>query len=116
MGNHRVFASGLVPLLALTPAATTTADTTGFALLKRYLDGREPALRKGCVLDVELTAARDTNHAPVYDLAAAAGFWGPESVPEDVGWTELPGVSLKPRLFMAWLTGPPMEPLSPKSS
>ena len=32
------------------------ADATGFALLKRYLDGREPGLPEGCVLDVELEA------------------------------------------------------------
>ncbi len=115
MGKHRVFASRLVHRLPLAPAATTTADAAGFALLKRHLDGREPALRGGCVLAVELTAARDTNHAPVYDLTAAASFWGAERVPQEVGWTELPGVSLKPRMFVAWLTGPPMEPLSPKS-
>ena len=55
VGNHRVFASRLVHLLSLAPAATA-ADATGFALLKRYLDGREPALPEGCVLDVELEA------------------------------------------------------------
>ncbi|MFO0190496.1 MAG: DEAD/DEAH box helicase family protein, partial [Planctomycetia bacterium] len=55
VGNHRVFASRLVHLLSLAPSATA-ADATGFALLKRYLDGREPALPEGCVLDVELEA------------------------------------------------------------
>ena len=55
VGNHRVFASRLMHLLSLAPA-TTAADATGFALLKRYLDGREPALPEGCVLDVELEA------------------------------------------------------------
>ena len=45
VGNHRVFASRLVHLLSLAPAATA-ADATGFALLKRYLDGREPAFRR----------------------------------------------------------------------
>ncbi|MBM4013162.1 MAG: HIT domain-containing protein, partial [Planctomycetes bacterium] len=55
VGNHRVFASRLVHLLSLAPAATA-ADATGLALLKRYLDGREPALPEGCVLDVELEA------------------------------------------------------------
>jgi hypothetical protein len=55
VGNHRVFASRLVHLLSLAPAAAA-ADGTGFALLKRYLDGREPALPEGCVLDVELEA------------------------------------------------------------
>ena len=45
----------MVCLASLAPAATA-ADATGFALLKRYLDGREPALPEGCVLDVELEA------------------------------------------------------------
>ena len=150
----------MVCLASLAPAATA-ADATGFALLKRYLDGREPALPEGCVLDVELEAkelltrflpagraaveeayrgmraelgrrptptellhllpspppaARYTTHVPVYDLTAAAGFWGPESVPEEIGWTEVPGVSLKPGMFVARVTGTSMEPLIPDGS
>ena len=61
-------------------------------------------------------AARYTTHAPVYDLTAAAGFWGPESVPEEIGWTEVPGVSLKPGMFVARVTGTSMEPLIPDGS
>jgi SOS-response transcriptional repressor LexA len=61
-------------------------------------------------------AARYTTHVPVYDLTAAAGFWGPESVPEEIGWTELPGVSLKPGMFVARVTGTSMEPLIPDGS
>jgi superfamily II DNA or RNA helicase/diadenosine tetraphosphate (Ap4A) HIT family hydrolase/HKD family nuclease/SOS-response transcriptional repressor LexA len=61
-------------------------------------------------------AARYTTHVPVYDLTAAAGFWGPESVPEEIGWTEVPGVSLKPGVFVARVTGTSMEPLIPDGS
>ncbi len=61
-------------------------------------------------------ASRYTTHVPVYDLTAAAGFWGPESVPEEIGWTEVPGVSLKPGMFVARVTGTSMEPLSPDGS
>jgi len=61
-------------------------------------------------------AARYTTHVPVYDLTAAAGFWGPESVPEEIGWTEVPGVSLKDGMFVARVTGMSMEPLIPDSS
>jgi len=61
-------------------------------------------------------AARYTTHVPVYDLTAAAGFWGPESVPEEIGWTELPGVSLKSGMFVARVTGTSMEPLIPDAS
>ena len=60
--------------------------------------------------------ARYPPPAPVYDLTAAAGFWGPESVPEEIGWTEVPGVSLKPGMFVARVTGTSMEPLIPDGS
>jgi SOS-response transcriptional repressor LexA len=62
------------------------------------------------------TTARYTTHVPVYDLTAAAGFWGPESVPEEIGWTEVPGVSLKDGMFVARVTGTSMEPLIPDGS
>ena len=42
--------------LATVARAPVAADATGFALLKRYLDVREPALPEGCVLDVEFEA------------------------------------------------------------
>jgi superfamily II DNA or RNA helicase/diadenosine tetraphosphate (Ap4A) HIT family hydrolase/HKD family nuclease/SOS-response transcriptional repressor LexA len=61
-------------------------------------------------------AARYTTHLPVYDLTAAAGFWGPESVPEEIGWTGVSGVSLKPGMFVARVTGTSMEPLIPDGS
>ena len=59
---------------------------------------------------------KSATHVPVYDLAAAAGFWGPENVPEEIGWTEVPGVSLKPGMFAARVTGTSMEPLIPDGS
>jgi SOS-response transcriptional repressor LexA len=68
------------------------------------------------LLDNPPPAARYTTHVPVYDLTAAAGFWGPESVPEEIGWTEVPGVSLKPGMFVARVTGKSMEPLIPDGS
>jgi SOS-response transcriptional repressor LexA len=61
-------------------------------------------------------ASRFTTHVPVYDLTAAAGFWGPESVPEEIGWTEVPGVAVKPGMFVARVTGTSMEPLIPDGS
>jgi superfamily II DNA or RNA helicase/diadenosine tetraphosphate (Ap4A) HIT family hydrolase/HKD family nuclease/SOS-response transcriptional repressor LexA len=65
----------------------------------------------GPLLDSPPPASRYTTHVPVYDLTAAAGFWGPESVPEEIGWTEVPGVTLKPGMFVARVTGRSMEPL-----
>jgi SOS-response transcriptional repressor LexA len=61
-------------------------------------------------------AARYTTHVPVYDLAAAAGFWGPESVPEEIGWTEVPGRKLEPGMFVARVRGASMEPMIPDGS
>jgi SOS-response transcriptional repressor LexA len=55
--------------------------------------------------------ARFTTHVPVYDLTAAAGFWGLESQPEEIGWTEVLGVAVKPGMFVARVTGTSMEPL-----
>ena len=37
-------------------------------------------------------------------------------MPEEIGWTEVPGVSLKPGMFVAWVTGASMEPLIPDGS
>jgi SOS-response transcriptional repressor LexA len=68
------------------------------------------------LLDNPPPRARHTTHVPVYDLAAAAGFWGPESVPDEIGWTEVPGVAVKPGMFVARVTGTSMEPLIPDGS
>jgi SOS-response transcriptional repressor LexA len=61
-------------------------------------------------------ACRFTTHVPVYDLTVAAGFWGPESVPEEIGWTEVLGETVKPGMFVARVTGTSMEPLIPDGS
>ena len=61
-------------------------------------------------------ASRHVTHVPVYDLAVAAGLWGPESSPEEIGWTEVPGVAMKPGMFVARVTGTSMEPLIPDGS
>jgi len=61
-------------------------------------------------------AARYTTHVSIYDLTAAAGFWGPECVPEEIGWTEMPGVKLKSGMFVARVVGKSMEPTIPDGS
>jgi SOS-response transcriptional repressor LexA len=62
------------------------------------------------------STSRFTTHVPVYDLTAAAGFWGPESQPEELGWAEVRGVAVKPGMFVARVTGTSMEPLIPNGS
>jgi SOS-response transcriptional repressor LexA len=64
---------------------------------------------------VEL-ASRYTTHAPVYDLSAAAGAWGPEGIPAEIGWIAVPNHSLSPGMFAAHVTGQSMEPRIPSAS
>jgi superfamily II DNA or RNA helicase/diadenosine tetraphosphate (Ap4A) HIT family hydrolase/HKD family nuclease/SOS-response transcriptional repressor LexA len=61
---------------------------------------------------VEVPAAKDqfTRLVPVYSLEAAAGLWGPESSPEEIGWAEAPGTTIKPGMFIARVRGHSMEP------
>ena len=63
-----------------------------------------------------VSTSNNTTHVPVYDLTTAAGFWGPESQPEEIGWTEVPGAAVKPGMFVARVTGTSMEPLIPDGS
>ena len=61
-------------------------------------------------------ASRYVTRVPVYDLTIAAGFWGPENSPEEIGWTAVPGVAIKPGMFVAQVSGASMEPLIPDGS
>ncbi len=53
---------------------------------------------------------------PVYDLVAAAGSWGEEGVPEEVGWTQIRNKQLTPGMFVAQVVGRSMEPKIPSGS
>ena len=55
-------------------------------------------------------SARYTTHVPVYDLSVAAGGWGPEGVPESIGWIEVQGHRLSDGMFAAQVSGRSMEP------
>lgn len=61
---------------------------------------------------IETPAAKEkfTRLVPVYSLEAAAGLWGPESSPEEIGWAAPAGVSIKPGMFIARVRGHSMEP------
>ncbi len=61
------------------------------------------------LLDVP-SAAKFNTHAPVYDLSIAAGDWGPEGVPTDIGWIAVPNRVLTSGMFAARVTGHSMEP------
>ncbi|MDG2130856.1 MAG: DEAD/DEAH box helicase family protein [Fuerstiella sp.] len=51
-----------------------------------------------------------TTHVPVYDVSAAAGDWGPEGVPEAIGWINVPDQNLAKGMFAAQVIGHSMEP------
>lgn len=51
-----------------------------------------------------------TSHVPVYDLAAAAGTWGPEGSPKGIGWLPVPGEKLRQGMFVGRVFGHSMEP------
>ncbi len=55
-------------------------------------------------------AARYTTHVPVYDLDVAAGGWGPEGIPEVIGWIRVPDQQPSPGMFAAQVSGRSMEP------
>jgi SOS-response transcriptional repressor LexA len=61
---------------------------------------------------IEAPAAKEkfTRLVPVYSLEAAAGLWGQESSPEEIGWAEAAGISIKPGMFIARVRGHSMEP------
>ena len=59
--------------------------------------------------DVE-ESARFSTHVPVYDLSIAAGGWGPEGVPEVIGWVNAQGEKLSSDMFAARVSGRSMEP------
>ncbi len=61
-------------------------------------------------------ASRYTTHAPVYDLSAAAGEWGPEGIPAEIGWIAVPNQPLSRGMFAARVTGRSMEPIIPSDS
>jgi SOS-response transcriptional repressor LexA len=51
--------------------------------------------------------------APVYDLVASAGSWGPTVAPEVQGWGEVSGTALSEGMFIARVQGHSMEPRIP---
>jgi hypothetical protein len=57
VGNYRVFASRLMHLFALVPAAGDSAEATNcHAFLKAFLADTPPVLPPGCLVDVDLEA------------------------------------------------------------
>lgn len=84
--------------VSTTPQGETTDNSHNFIV---------PTVRKN---------ARYTTHVPVYDVSAAAGDWGPEGTPEEIGWVEVDGQRLEEGMFAAQVVGHSMEPRIPSGS
>lgn len=61
-------------------------------------------------------SAKYNTHVPVFDLVAAAGGFGDEGVPQEIGWIEVTGHKLKPGMFAAQVVGESMQPRIPSGS
>jgi superfamily II DNA or RNA helicase/HKD family nuclease len=55
-------------------------------------------------------------YLPVYNLEAAAGLWGPDHTPIEIGWIYIPGRRLTSDMFVACVLGHSMEPKIPSAS
>jgi superfamily II DNA or RNA helicase/diadenosine tetraphosphate (Ap4A) HIT family hydrolase/SOS-response transcriptional repressor LexA len=53
---------------------------------------------------------RFARFVPVYTLEAAAGLWGPETQPEEAGWTDASRFKPRPGMFVVKVCGRSMEP------
>ena len=60
--------------------------------------------------------ARFTTHVPVFDVTAAAGTWGPDGSPSEIGWVSVPDRKLEPSMFVAQVVGRSMLPRIPSGS
>jgi superfamily II DNA or RNA helicase/SOS-response transcriptional repressor LexA len=61
-------------------------------------------------------AERFTRFVPVYALEAAAGLWGPETEPQQAGWTDVSKFNPRQGMFVARVRGRSMEPRIPDGS
>ena len=74
------------------------------------LESDSPAIE---ILPEISRSARYTTHVPVYDVTAAAGVWGPEGSPTEIGWVAVADRRLAPGMFVARVTGTSMTPRIP---
>jgi len=71
-------------------------------------DQHEP-VRIKILHEVERTA-RFTTHVPVFDVTAAAGGWGPDGSPSQIGWVSVPEQKLEAGMFVTQVVGSSMQP------
>jgi type I restriction enzyme R subunit len=109
--DARIAIDGLLRQAGWDPADKSMVRTEVHATEARAGEG---------VVDRSRARPYDT-HAPVYDLKAAAGAFGPDAVvaqlPDEQGWMQVPGhVRLTRDHFVARVEGRSMEPTIPDGS
>jgi SOS-response transcriptional repressor LexA len=93
------------------PAVAGTAETVVESEMEPGVEGAD-ATWASLEPDPGLKA-RYRTHVPVYDLTAAAGGWGPEGSPTELGWLRVSEQRLAPGMFVARVVGRSMEPRIP---
>jgi hypothetical protein len=90
----------------------TTAQPT---VLSDAMSQKEPS-QKRLLVESPPADERFVQYVPVYDLEAAAGLWGPDHAPSEVGWMHIVNQRLKPGMFVARVLGHSMEPKIPSGA
>ena len=105
----------IVPLTSTAAMDSTTEPSSNPGLLSEQ--EHDEIIASSLQMQAEIpVAARYRTHVPVYDLTAAAGGWGPEGSPTELGWIEIPDRRLVPGMFVARVVGRSMEPRIPSGS
>jgi superfamily II DNA or RNA helicase/diadenosine tetraphosphate (Ap4A) HIT family hydrolase/HKD family nuclease len=89
------------PVAVTTPLRIVTTASEHEDRNKRDLPG---------FVDEAVDDDKFTRLVPVYNIEAAAGLWGPDTIPREIGWAEASGESIKPGMFIARVRGHSMEP------
>lgn len=112
ISNHRVGQSPLRDLSRDHSAKTGSEDALVFLANFSFSAFQNFSFSHDLPGFVEAPATKDkfTRLVPVYSLEAAAGKWGPESTPKEIGWAEAPNIKIKPGMFIARVRGRSMEP------
>jgi SOS-response transcriptional repressor LexA len=115
--------SGIVEITPAPSAAESLTLPNASTIKPTSAPTNEPAIESTIEatieLSIELTVARRaqyTTHVPVHDLVAAAGSWGPDGVPNEIGWIKVRGQRLSKGMFAARVIGESMEPKIPSGS
>ncbi|MBM3823924.1 MAG: hypothetical protein FJ404_13745 [Verrucomicrobia bacterium] len=95
--------------------APDTAPSGGERFTPTALADQVPANVIQLIQSPEM-ADRFTRFVPVYTLEAAAGLWGPETEPEEAGWTDVSRFNPRQGMFVARVRGHSMEPRIPDGS